>query len=236
MAITRFQFQGCPAYLERVLGERQCEAWLWKDLVFQPSRSVKLDLSRTPTRAAAADVEVDDHTRDGGATTLGPSWPGGACSEGAVYLLQARYDAIAGKLAEPVPSGDQAFEVACQTQVVVTIERKLGAPEVVRRYHGFAAKLRHLDGDHASFDVWCHGDDLDGPGRQLWVHLSQRDQCDELELKAQERGFLALFLSYEYAGRNGLEAAKLPRGLGGGERFPKPRPPAPDEAARKKPR
>lgn len=223
MAITRFQFQGCPAYLKQVLDKRTCEVWLWKQHAFEPRMAVPIDLARNPREAAAADVELDDHTSKGGATTLGPWWPGATTSDNAVvYLLQEIYDQYERDgVAEPVPAGEPRWE----TQVRVGIERVQGKPEVLRRYHGFTAKLVKREGAHAAFSVWCAGEPRDEPGRQLWVALDDLDQVDPLDWTPDAGGFLALFLGWDYAWRNGLHASKLPRGLSGDVmRFPRPSP------------
>lgn len=215
MATTRFDVHAAPAYLKQVLGKDHCEVWLSQQAAktYDRVRFATLHLDLTPTKAAAAKVELDDHADDGGLTTLDDR-----VAVGAVYLTEALWQEHSERgLIEPAPRGEEA----CQTQARVYIDRKAGSPEVVRRYYGFVAKLQKLDGRFAAFAVYQHSDALGGPGRQLWIDRDDRAQCDDVELAPSPKpgDQVALFLSWDFAGANGLSAAKIPRGLGAGRRF-----------------
>lgn len=214
---TRYDFRGCPAYLKQVLGQYTCEVWMSYDAakVHDATRVVTLDLRRTPRFAGADEVEVDDYVRAGGTTTLGPCWPdsesvGGAGhpAEAAVYVSDRLWEKHKGWIERDDRERD------FQTQARCYVDRATGKPNVLRRYYGFLAKLHHLEGRIAAFEVFQLTDPTDKPGRQIWVNLDDRAHCDELEAVPAPGGEVGLFLALPFARRNSLSAGKIPRGLG----------------------
>lgn len=94
---TKIVFHAFAAYVGSVKGQRQVSFWTDDpssgSISWSASQLFSLDLGQTPSRAAAGhcswdDVDVDDFTLQGGLTTLGPMYPGGAMI-GCVWLTEA---------------------------------------------------------------------------------------------------------------------------------------------------
>lgn len=221
MTTTRYDFHGCAAYLKQVLGKYACEVWLSKAAAeaYDPAAAVKLDLARTPRKAAAGEAEVDDYVDDGGATTLGPCWPDSAAgggyghaAEAAVFVHEARWQAYRAQGLIEVPDG----EADCQTQVRVYVDHRDGAVVAIRRYYGFLATVTKVGDTLMSVEVHQLTDAIDGPGRAMNVEVDNRKECDALDGRPRVGERIGLFLEERFAGANGLAAVKIPRGLSEG--------------------
>jgi hypothetical protein len=202
--------QGCPAYLAAVLGPYEVDAWLsddaWRD--YDPKRAVRLHLDQTPGRARdAAEVEVDDHLgaeRWPGYTTFGPSFPGAARSEGAVYLEERRYRA---GVADGTITRDPKLERWAQVRV------HRGDDGSVTRYYGFAATVEHADDRQARFTV----SDVAGHRATLSVDRAAPPWDETAPPESFTPGAqVRLFLPTKLHQGLGIVPVKIPLGLGAG--------------------
>src|SRR5258708_11143568 len=97
--MSKVTFYGFAAWVGAIHGPTICEWWERdpSQLAWDRSLHHKVDLARTSSAAlaghiAVSEVEVDDHTGNGGRTTIGPLWPGGntigACWVSEGYLAR----------------------------------------------------------------------------------------------------------------------------------------------------
>ena len=137
----------------------------------------------------------------------------GHATQGAVFLAERIWHKAkdAGLLDEE-DAGPETF----RHQVRVYVDRPAGDEPVLRRYYGYLARVRKIDDGLGLFEVLPPTAEPTAPGRQLWVDLADRAQCDALEHEHARRGSkVALFLSWSFAAQHNLPGIKFPRGLGG---------------------
>lgn len=183
----RTVFVGTPAFLGRIDGETRCAFWAEEpvDHGFDPARLVPVDLARTPSAAAAKDidwagVQVDDcFTGPNGAvsgSTLGPAWPELHLG-GAVYLESGYRDSLAPGLRPACPpAGMDAHPYECMTVVYWPGDD----PRAGRRYAGHHAVVVAEHGPLAQVAVHPPGRsaDPDVPPLTMWIDLGSAEQCD----------------------------------------------------------
>jgi hypothetical protein len=181
-------FVGTPAFLGRIDGETRCAFWSEEpvDHGFDPGLLIGIDLSLTPSAAAAqeiswGDVQVDDcFTGPNGAvggSTLGPSWPELRLG-GAVYLERGFWESLPAGLrpaCPPVGMQGRAFE--CST---VVYWPSVDDPRAGKRYAGHYAEIGDELGPLAHVAVYPPGTSEQPNQRPttMWIDLASPEHCD----------------------------------------------------------
>jgi hypothetical protein len=184
----RTTFIGMGAFLGSIESECRCCVWADEptDHGFDRSRLISIDLSLTPSRAAAGeigwgDVRVDDCVlgssgRPGG-TTLGSYWPE-LQLVGALYMEEKAWRALpepmrASSPAEGMPGRDYEF-------MSTVYWPDTDDPRASSRYLGHHAEILEEVGRLARVAIWPPGESLN-PNVEpmaLWIDLSSPDDCD----------------------------------------------------------
>ncbi|TMQ27879.1 MAG: hypothetical protein E6J90_01485 [Deltaproteobacteria bacterium] len=171
--MTKVTFYGLPAWVGAIHGPTVCEWWDRdpSQLSWDRTQLHQLDLSKTPSAALAgripvADVEVDDHRTNGGRTTLGPRWPGGAMvgacwvSEG--YLTR---NGLTPPGARPGPGG-HGHEF--------TFVQYFDGEQGNRRFYGMQANLLQQQHNLSLVQIWHPGTGAGAahPAGTFWLDLN----------------------------------------------------------------
>jgi hypothetical protein len=153
---------------------------------FDPERLITIDLSQTPSAAAAGrigwdDVQVDDcfsgPNGNLGGTTLGPRWPE-IRLEGAVYLERAflaRLPATLRPACPPLGTDGRPYEF-----MTAAYRPRQDDPRAGKRYAGHHAEVIEERGTLARLAVYPPGTSTRPNARPLtmWIDLASSEQCD----------------------------------------------------------
>lgn len=183
---TKHVFHAFSAYVGQLTGQTTC--WFWTD---EPSKfgwdikkAYLVDLAKTPSAARAGkikwdEVEVDDHTINGGLTTIGPLFPGGGVI-GGVWLHEAHMARI--KLdASHKPQHAHDHELRC---IVYNGDAKYAD----RRFQGFHARVVGSPAPAATgqvhrLQVWDAGHArASGNAPMWWIDLDEAADASESAL------------------------------------------------------
>jgi len=161
--MTRVTFYGLPAWIGAIHGPTVCEWWDRDpaELGWDRSRLRKVDLARTSAAALAgripvSEVEIDHHMSEGGRTTIGPLWPGGAeigaCWVSERYLQRAE-----------LPVRSHEFQLI----------QYFDGEQKNRRFYGFHASVLAVQGRLSLVQVWHPGTGTEGapPAGSWWIDL-----------------------------------------------------------------
>ena len=184
----RCVFVGTGGFLGRIDGETGCAFWTEEpvDHGFDPQRLITVDLSRTPSAAAAGEigwaaVEVDDcfsgPNGNVGGTTLGPRWPE-IRLEGAVYLERGFIATLPAKLRPSCPPVGMSGRVCEYTTTVYWPH--LADPRAGKRYAGHYAEVLEERGTLARVAVYPPGSSERPHARPMtmWIDLASAEHCD----------------------------------------------------------
>jgi len=171
--MTKVTFYGLPAWVGAIHGPTICDWWNADPAQLNWDRSLlyTVDLAKTPSAAnagyiAASQIEVDDHTRNGGRTTIGPMWPGGT-TIGACWVSDS-YLARAGGTAPgaPATAGSHKHEH--------TTIHYFDGEHGNRRFHGFQASVVKAHGPLSLVEIWNPGTSAASakPAGSWWLDLA----------------------------------------------------------------
>lgn len=211
--MTKVTFHGSPAWVGAIQSPTICEWWASDPAQLNWDRSLlqTVDLSKTPSAAIAgriksSQIEVDDFTRNGGRTTIGPLWPSGAsigaCWVSDSYLAKTKGKAKGGPAA---PNGHN-YEY-------MTIQYFDGEQQN-RRFHGFHAKLLQVNGSLSLVEIWNPGTGTAGApaAGTWWLDLAANADPGTPPLSVNKPA--ALFLDVATIRQITMFEAKLPKYLG----------------------
>jgi hypothetical protein len=185
---VRTVFVATPAFLGRIDGETRCAFWAEEpvDHDFAPGRLIDVDLARTPSAAAAkeidwTDVQVDDCFAGPNGlvhgTTLGPGWPELRLAA-AVCLEQGYRQSLPDEL-RPLcpPKGMDGHPYECMS---VVYWRHIDDARAGRRYAGHHAVITDERDTVARLAVYPPGRSKQAGVKPvtMWVDLASAEQCD----------------------------------------------------------
>jgi hypothetical protein len=219
--MTKLMFHGSAAWVGGIHGPTTCDWWPRDPAQLKWDRSLlrTIDLAMTPSaalagRIAVAQIEVDDHTMNGGRTTIGPLWPGGA-SIGACWVSENYLAKLGSTPSPPAAGGGHDYES-------MTIHYFDGEQQN-RRFNGYHAVLRQVKAPLSLVEIWNPGTGAGGAkaAGTWWLDLNAVADPNTPPLVPGKPG--ALFLEARAASQISLFDGKTPPYRGG---FASP-PPAP---------
>src|SRR5262245_5206647 len=184
----RSTFLGTGAFVGMIEGDCRCSFWADEptDHGFDKTRLISIDLSRSPSAAAAraidwSDVEVDDcilsSSGKPSGTTIGPRWPEMQLL-GAVYLEQNTW----ARIPEPMrplcpPAGAEGRDYEFMTAVYWP---HTDDPRAGMRYSGHHAEIIEEQGTLAHVAIFPAGASTrpDAQPMAMWIDLADPEQCD----------------------------------------------------------
>jgi hypothetical protein len=209
--MTKVTFYGSPAWVGAIHGPTICDFWNSDPAQLNWDRSLlnTVDLAKTPSAALAgrikpAQIEVDDHTGNGGRTTIGPLWPNGT-QIGACWISDQLISKATNK-ARPMVANGNAYEY-------MTIQYFDGEQHN-RRFHGFHANVLQVNGGLSLVQIWSPGTGNTGvaPAGTWWLDLTANAEPSTPALTANRPG--ALFLEIATVRQMTTFDVKLPRAQG----------------------
>ena len=218
--MTRTVFFAFGAYVSAITGPRVC-TW-WPDqpsaLKWDPALAIPTDLAATPRAAAsnaisADQIQCDDHRVDGGLTSIGPLFPGGA-TIGAIWLAEGYYQSLGGN--KPPRQPGQAPYPCRDYELQENVY--WGDPRGDKRFYGFHAEIVGTpQGGLVLVDVWNAGTSLVAgmpPAGRWWIDLatSSDPSSTTIAIGGAQQG--ALFLEATLAQTLALRGPKRPPNLG----------------------
>lgn len=209
------------AYVAAITGPRVCTWWPEQPsaLNWDPALAISTDLAATPRAAAAnaisaAQIQCDDHRIDGGLTSVGPIFPGGAMI-GTIWLAEAYYQVLGGNKPsrQPGQSPSPCRDYELQANVYWG-----GDPEADKRFAGFYAEVvGQPQGGLVLVDVWTAGTSLVAgmpPAGRWWIDLSTSSDPSSTTIAIGGAQQGALFLEATLAETLALRGPKRPLDLG----------------------
>jgi len=219
--MTRTVFFAFGAYVGSITGPRTCLWWPAdpSTLGWDATLAISTDLGATPAAAAAgtigaADVQCDDHRIDGGLTSVGPLFPGGA-TIGAIWLAEPFYASL-GDNQPPRQPGSAPFP--CRDYELQENVYWGNDPAGDRRFYGFHAEIvAPPQGGLVLVDLWNAGTSLVAgmpPAGRWWIDLatSSDSSSTTIAIGGAQQG--ALFLEATLAQTLALRGPKRPPNLG----------------------
>lgn len=221
-ASTKHIFHAFNGYVAQVTGRTSCLFWTDdpndRAINWDISLAYPVDLAMSVSAARAGripweDVQVDDHSMNGGLTSIGPLFPGGSVIGG--VWLHAYYMAKIGLTTASKPQ--HAFDYELRS-VLYAGDKVYGD----RRFHGFHAEIEGQPALAASaqvtrLKVWNAGTGMDGgPAMAWWFDLNDVSDTSESTVGARGAGSLYIdadkrLLAFSGGGGGG---PKLPKSLG----------------------
>lgn len=207
--MSKVTFYGLAAWVGAIHSPTICEWWDRdpSQLSWDRSQLHRVDLAKTPSAAlaghiAVADVEVDDHTRNGGRTTIGPLWPGGAAI-GACWVSEGYLAShgLAPPAARPGPGGH-----GHEFSFVQYFDGEQGN----RRFYGFQANLLQQQNNLSLVQIWHPGTGA-GPAQPAgtwWLDLGSDADPTAPPLSANQPA--PLFLDAKAASSLAMAGPKIP--------------------------
>jgi hypothetical protein len=182
---TQHIFHAFSAFVGQLTGRTTCLFWPGdpseKQIDWDLDKAFAVDLSKTPSAARAKkikweDVEVDDHSINGGLTTIGPLFPGGTLIGG--VWLHDQYMKKIGLATSSKPQHAHDHELRC---VVYNGDKKFGD----RRFQGFHARVVGAPAKAGSqqvrrLQVWDAGHaKAKGEAAMWWVDMEDASDTNE---------------------------------------------------------
>lgn len=179
--MSKVTFFGLPAWVGAIHGATACELWTHDPAQhWDRSQLIPVDLARTPSAARAgkikvADIEADDHTSQGGRTTIGPRWPGGA-QIGACWIAEHHLKAhkqLAGIAAATPAAAVTAGGSGHHHEY--TMVQYFDGENGDRRFYGLHANLVQTHGPLSLVELWHPGSGAGAakPAGQWWLDLGK---------------------------------------------------------------
>lgn len=178
--MTRSVFYGFSAYIGSITGPTSCAFWPTDpgSLNWAPALQIPVDLSLNPQAARAnkvkpGDIQVDDYVGFalGGATGIGPMFPGGTMN--AMCWLESTYWAsLAAKGNQPPRLPPNAQFKAYEMCSVLYWDGALAN----RRFQGLHAQIQAEQGTRALVTIWQPGTSQipgQNPLGTWWLDLAQ---------------------------------------------------------------
>jgi hypothetical protein len=222
--MSKVTFHGLPAWVGAIHGSTVCDWWSTDPAKSNWDRSLlnTIDLALTPSAATAgriqvAQIEVDDFTANGGHTTIGPMWPGGAMI-GGCWVSDHYLTKLGGKLTTAVRSA--SFPGHDYEWIAV---QYFDGEQQNRRFHGVHANVVQTQGPLSLVELWNPGTGATPkPAGRWWLDLTAgADHTTAPALAPNQPG--ALFLDPITISHTTLIDPKIPP-FRGGAAFPTPRP------------
>ena len=183
----RSVFFGLSGFIGRITTESRVAIWAEdpSEHNFDSSRLIEIDLSLTPSTAAAQRiswdaVEVDDcivlPRGNLGGTTIGPRWPD-LHIVGAVYLEETRWKRLPNSIRPDFPPRNAIGHPYEYTTAVYWPD--VDDPRAGRRYVGHHAEIVEERGSLARVSVFPPGTSqrAGAQPKTAWINLSAPDQC-----------------------------------------------------------
>jgi hypothetical protein len=209
--MTKVTFHGSPAWVGAIQSPTICDYWNNDPTQLNWDRSLlnTVDLSKTPSAALAgriksSQIEVDDHTGNGGRTTIGPLWPSGA-SIGACWISDHHIAKMVTKT-RPTVATSNAYEY----MTIQYFDNEQGN----RRFHGFHASVLQVNGGLSLVQIWNPGTGASGgaPAGTWWLDLAASAEPSTPALSPGKPG--ALFLEVATVRQMTTFEVKIPRSQG----------------------
>ena len=224
--MPKLVFYACSALVGQVVKRRECRVWFEDPdaASHDPGKLVSINLAMSPAELDPAhwsSIQVDDHVRVGGATTIGPEFPGGDY-EGGIYLVEALWREHKTKILFPPvkkeePDPGQPPLRPIHDHEFQSLLHRDGGAGTIRRYHGFHAIQLSIQGSIAVVRIFEPGADV--PKGPFGIQLADVSECDpsanghtQIGLPGVTEG--ALFLSWAKARQLELRMPKLPPSQG----------------------
>jgi hypothetical protein len=213
--MSKVTFHGLPAWVGAIHSPTICEWWGRDPSHLEWDRGLlhKVNLAMTPSAAHAgrikvSQIEVDDHTGNGGRTTIGPLWPGGT-SIGACWVSDTYLARLGGKAVLGVPAGASGHHHEYTSVQYFEDEQRN------RRFHGFQARLVQVHGELSLVEIWHPGTGAGSaaPAGTWWLDLKADADPNTPPLSTDKPA--ALFLEESKARAVKTFEPKLPVYLGG---------------------
>jgi hypothetical protein len=211
--MSKVTFYGLPAWVGAIHSPTVCEWWDRDPAQLNWDRSLlhRVDLARTSSAALAghipvSQVEVDDHTRNGGRTTIGPLWPAGT-TIGACWVSDS-YLATHGLVPPGPPPGHRGH--GHEFTVVQYFDGEQGN----RRFHGFQANVLQQQNNLALVQIWHPGTGAGAanPAGTWWLDLDAHADPNTPALAPNQPA--PLYLDTSVASSLLMGGPKLPPFLG----------------------
>jgi hypothetical protein len=208
--MTKVTFYGSPAWVGAIQSPTICEYWNNDPAQLNWDRSLlsTVDLSKTPSAALAgriksSQIEVDDHTGNGGRTTIGPLFPSGA-SIGACWVSDLQI--AKSTKTRPTVANSNIYEY----MTIQYFDNDQGN----RRFHGFHANVLQVNGGLSLVQIWNPGTGAGGgsPAGTWWLDLAANAEPSTPALSPGKPG--ALFLEVATVRQMTTFDTKLPRYMG----------------------
>jgi hypothetical protein len=209
--MSKVTFYGLPAWVGAIHSPTVCEWWSADPAQLAWDRSLlhKLDLARTPSAAQAghisvSQIEVDDHTRSGGRTTIGPLWPGGT-SIGACWISDSYLARIGAQIPPGIPQGANPHDYE---HVAI---HYFDGEHNNRRFHGVHANVIQVHGPLSLVEIWNPGSSKASanPAGSWWLDLGADSDPSTPPPPPGKPG--PLYLDANKLGHIALKAPKYPQ-------------------------
>jgi hypothetical protein len=218
---TKHVFHAFSAYVGQLSGQTSCKFWPDDPSTFRwdLAHAFHVDLSKTPSAARAGtitwdQVEVDDHTTNGGLTSIGPRFPSSNMIGG--VWVHEQHMARIGLQECAKPQHAFPYELRCMLYVG---DKQFGD----RRFHGFHAESvgpQAMAGTSTvtRLKVWNGGQGMGGGNASMWW-IDLADAADMTESTVGLRGATSGSLYLDADKRQivmagGGTGPKLPRSFG----------------------
>jgi hypothetical protein len=211
--MSKVTFYGLPAWVGAIHSPTVCEWWDRDPAQLNWDRSLlhRVDLAMSSSAALAgripsSQVEVDDHTRNGGRTTIGPLWPSGntigACWVSDSYLTRN------GLVPPGTPPGHSGHDHE------FTVVQYFDGEQGNRRFHGFQATLLQQQNNLSLVQIWHPGTGAGpaAPAGTWWLDLGVDADPNAPPLAANQPA--PLFLDTQAANKLVMFDPKLPPFVG----------------------
>ncbi len=205
--MTKVTFYGSPAWVGAIQSPTICDYWNNDPAQLNWDKSLlsTVDLSKTPSAALAgriksSQIEVDDHTGNGGRTTIGPLFPSGA-SIGACWISDL-YIARSAKSRPTVANGN-----IYEYMTIQYFDNEQGN----RRFHGCHANVLQVNAGLSLVQIWNPGTGTGGgqPAGTWWLDLVAHAEPSTPALSTGKPG--ALFLDVATLRQLTMFEVKIPR-------------------------
>jgi hypothetical protein len=215
--MSRLEFYGFPAWVGTITSSTECAWWATdpSEVAWDPLALISINVTRTPSAALAgtiksADIEVDDHTTQGGRNTIGPLWPGGAMI-GGCWLRDTRWQAIDPRYRPQFPSPN-----ASGFGYEYTTVQYLDGEQQNRRFYGFHARAVSTNSKLTLIELWNPGTGAASPtpAGSWWLDLAAVADPNGPRVDPANTPLGPVFLEQQTAQSLQLFEPKFPRLVG----------------------